>query len=108
VIIVKEFRGLNGTIILNDSEVTIEREKQIDHTFHKVSKVNIAYTEIEEVITVPGSITNGYISIVKKNAKKPAGLINAMKDDCSVIFRLFQNNDAAKIAKEINARREAI
>lgn len=98
------FRGLNGTIVLKDDCVQIFREGGIDSTFHQQDKISIPYSEIKDIHYVAGSIVNGYLSIIREGESKPSGIIKAMKDDTSVIFRMFKNSQAERIVREIKGR----
>ena len=98
------FRGLNGTIVLKEDCVQIFREGGIDNTFHQQEKISIPYSEIKGVHYVAGSIVNGYLSIIREGTRKPSGIIKAMKDDTSVIFRMFKNSEAKRIVQEIKGR----
>ncbi len=100
------FRGLNGTIVLREDCVQILREGRIDRTFHAQEKVEIPYSEIKEVHYKAGSMINGYLSIVRTGTKKPVGIIKAMKDDASVVFRMFKNREAKETAVEIRRRQQ--
>ncbi len=98
------FRGINGTIILSDDIVQIIREKGIDYTFHKEGHIEIPYSEIKEVVFSEGGLINGYISIMEKKSKRPSGIVQAMKDENAVIFRMFKNEQAREIRSEIRRR----
>ena len=78
-----KFRGLNGTIVLKEDCVQILREKVLDSTFHEQEKIEIPYSEIKD---------------------KPTGILKAVKDDTSVVFRMFKNGEAERFAEEIRKR----
>ena len=80
-----KFRGLNGTIVLKEDCVQILREKAIDSTFHEQEKIEIPYSEINDIY-------------------KPTGILKAVKDDTSVVFRMFKNGEAERFAEEIRKR----
>ena len=82
-----KFRGLNGTIVLKEDCVQILREKAIDSTFHEQEKIEIPYSEIKDI----------YFA-------KPTGILKAVKDDTSVVFRMFKNGEAERFAEEIRKR----
>ena len=75
-----KFRGLNGTIVLKEDCVQILREKVLDSTFHEQEKIEIPYSEIKDVY------------------------LKAVKDDTSVVFRMFKNGEAERFAEEIRKR----
>ena len=87
-----KFRGLNGTIVLKEDCVQILREKVLDSTFHEQEKIEIPYSEIKDVYFAEGSLI------------KPTGILKAVKDDTSVVFRMFKNGEAERFAEEIRKR----
>ncbi len=98
------FRGLNGTIVLKENSVQILREGGIDSAFHEQNRMVIPYSEIEDIQCVAGSLVNGYLSIIRVGRSKPTGIVKAMKDDATVIFRMFKNGQAEKLVKDIRQR----
>jgi len=100
----ERFRGLNGTIVLKEDSVQILREGGIDSTFHDQNRIVIPYSEIKDIQYVAGSLVNGYLSIIRTGTSRPTGIIKAMKDDTTVIFRMFKNGQAEKLVKEIKQR----
>ena len=99
-----KFRGINGTIVLKEDCVQILREKALDSTFHEHEKIEIPYSEIKDVCFTAGSLINGYLSILRVGAGKPRGILKAVKDDASVVFRMFKNGEAEQFAEEIRKR----
>ena len=99
-----KFRGLNGTIVLKEDCVQILREKVLDSTFHEQEKIEIPYSEIKDIYFAAGSLINGYLSILRAGADKPTGILKAVKDDTSVVFRMFKNGEAERFAEEIRKR----
>ena len=97
-----KFRGLNGTIVLKEDCVQILREKVLDSTFHEQEKIEIPYSEIKDVYFAEGSLINGYLCILRVGASKPT--LKAVKDDTSVVFRMFKNGEAERFAEEIRKR----
>ena len=95
------FRGLNGTICIIDNNIVITRENRIDRTFHNTIRTVIPIERIKKVVVVLGSIVNGHITIVEKGVKEPCGVWNAIHDDNTVVFRLFNNYAAEKFANEV-------
>lgn len=96
-----KFRGLNGTLILNEDSVLILREKGLDETFHDIQKIEIPFSNIKEIEVVQGGITNGYICIVDSDCCAPSNVFKAMKNDNTVIFRVFKNALAERFAEEL-------
>ena len=80
------------------------REKAIDSTFHELEKIDIPYSEIKDIYFAEGSLINGYLSILRVGASKPTGILKAVKDDTSVVFRMFKNGEAERFAEEIRKR----
>lgn len=101
-----KFRGINGTFILKNDCVVILREKGIDRTFHECVETEISYTDIEDVEIVLGGITNGYICIVDSKRIIPSNIFKAMKNDNTIVFRMFKNELAEKFANELRSRIE--
>ncbi len=99
-----KFRGLNGTIVLKEDCVQILREKALDSTFHEQKKTEIPYSEIKDIYFAAGSLINGYLSIIQAGTGKPTGILKAVKDDASVVFRMFKNGEAERFAEEIRKR----
>ena len=99
----KSFRGINGTLILKDDAVVILLEKGIDGTFHKHPEIEIPYHNIQEVKVSLGGITNGYICIVNTDCNSPSNIFKAIKNDNTVIFRIFKNSSAEKFAKKLRS-----
>lgn len=100
----KKFRGINGTLVLNDDVVLILREKGIDGTFHNHTKIEIPYYNIKEVKVILGGLINGYICIVDSNCGPSSNIFQAIKNDNTVIFRVFQNSMAERFANEIRKK----
>lgn len=94
-----EFQGLNGRIIFDEKHIRILRENSIDSVFHKKREKKILYADIKEIVFVPGSIINGYICCVEKEKKAPTGIASAMRDENTIIFRMFKNKEAKKIVQ---------
>lgn len=99
----KSFRGINGTLILKDDAVLVLREKGIDGTFHEHTEIEIPYYDIQEIKVSLGGIINGYICIVDTDSNSPSNIFKAMKNDNTVIFRIFKNSAAEKFAKELRS-----
>lgn len=99
----KSFKGLNGTIYLNASGVSIVRDTSISTTFHKLSEVEIPYANISKVNLVHGAALNGYISIVEHGYGSPSSIFSALKDENTVIFRFTKNLSAEKMKRLIEA-----
>ena len=100
----KSFKGLNGTIILRNSGVSIVRENMLGTTFHNGGEIEIPYSNISEVDVVPGSLLNGFICIVENGYGSPSNVFSAMKDENTIIFRLTKNGPAEKMKRLIEAR----
>lgn len=100
----KKFRGINGTLIIQDDSVLVLREKGIDGTFHDTAEIEIPYSNIEDIEVVPGGLINGYICIVNSDKNVPSNIFKAMKNDNTVIFRVFKNDQAIKFAEELKRR----
>lgn len=96
-----QFRGLNGEIVLENDEILIKRSSRLDKTFHDEEIIIVPLAELEDVEVVYGSVTNGYISLIIRNQKHKPGLLHAMKDKYSVIFRVFNNSKAEEMMKYI-------
>lgn len=99
-----KFRGLNGTLVLNDNSVLILREKGIDGTFHDIPKIEIPFSNITKIEVVQGGLTNGYICIADSECRVPSNVFKAMKNDNTVIFRVFKNALAERFAEELRHR----
>ncbi len=100
----ERFRGLNGTIVLKEDSVQILRESRIDSIFHKQDQIIIPYSEIKDIQYVAGSFVNGYLSIIRTGTSRTTGIINAIKDDTTVVFRMFKNGQVEKFVGEIKQR----
>lgn len=98
------FRGINGTILLGENSLEILREGSLDRTFHNIKRLEIPYSSIEEIKVVPGSLINGYISIIHRGENGPRGLVSAIRDENSVMFRMFKNMQAERFAQKIRAK----
>lgn len=96
-----EFRGVNGKVVVLPDCVSILREKSIDTFFHEDRKKEIFYEDIRDVKYTAGGITNGYICFVEWKHSYPKGIIEAMKDENTIIFRMFQNHEAKKFVKQL-------
>lgn len=100
----RSFKGLNGTMVLNDFEVLIKRESTFEQLFHGKGGMEIPYSSVKEVIFVPGTLVNGYISIIQSDGKRPSNIFEAMKSDNTVVFRLTKNRHAKMIKKLIEEK----
>lgn len=98
------FRGINGTILLGESSLEILREGSLDRTFHNIKRLEIPYSSIEGIKVVPGSLINGYISVIRSGERGPRGLASAIRDEHSVMFRMFKNTQAERFAGKIRAK----
>lgn len=100
----QEFRGINGRIIIGQNELHILRENSIDSVFHKENEKVLLFDEIKNVVFVPGGVTNGYICCVEKGKKSPGTIIGAMKDENTILFRMFKNKAAENFVQEVLKR----
>lgn len=98
------FRGINGTLILTSNSVLVLRERGIDNIFHDYEEIEIPFSNISDVKVALGSVINGYISIIEIGNHKPSGIFKAMKDEHTIIFRMFKNTAAERFAKLIRAQ----
>ena len=89
---------------MTDDAVLVLREKWIDDTFHDYSEIEIPYENIEDVEVVPGGVVNGYICIVESDCAAPSNIFKAMKNDNTVIFRMFSNGKAERFADALRSR----
>lgn len=101
----RQFKGLNGTIVLYDRELVIEREGFLGEVFHKRRAVRVAYGDIKRVEIVYGSLINGYLRIVTEEKGRSFHITSAMKDDGSVIFRFTKNKQAEQMKRWIEEQR---
>lgn len=101
----RQFKGLNGTIVLYDRYLVIEREGFLAKTFHKIGRMQVAYGDIKRVEVVYGSLINGYLRIVTEEKGRPFHITSAMKDDGSIIFRFTKNKQAEQMKGWIEERR---
>lgn len=99
------FKGLNGTLILYDDHISIIRNGFLATTFHKLDEIQIFYCDISSVTFYPGSLVNGYICIEKKETKSPTNIVNAIKNDYTIIFRFTKNEQAKKIKRHIEEKK---
>ena len=97
-----EFKGLNGTIQAGENSISINRSGAIDVVFHKKGTIIIPYRDIKDVFFTPGSIINGYISI-ECESTAPSSILSAMKDEKTIIFRMFSNSKAERIVQFIKS-----
>ena len=77
------------------------RENSIDSVFHKENEKVLLFDEIKKVVFVPGGMTNGYISCVEKGKKSPDTIIGAMRDENTILFRMFKNREAKNFVQEV-------
>lgn len=100
----KSFKGLNGTLQLRNDNIAIIRENILGTTFHNAGETVIPYENICKVAVIPGSILNGYITIVERGYSSPSSIFTALKDENTIIFRLTKNMQAKKIKRLIEER----
>lgn len=98
------FKGLNGTIVLGSTGVSIIRDTMLGTAFHNGGETLIPYSRISEVVMVPGSLTNGYLCIVETGYGSPGSIFSALKDENTVIFRMTKNAPARKMKRLIEAK----
>ena len=95
------FRGLNGTVVIENKNIVIKRDHALDKTFHKIAQTIIPIQNLQNVIFVPGSLVNGHISFVEIGKKGPQGIWRSIHDNNTVVFRMFQNTAAEQFAKAV-------
>ena len=101
----RQFKGLNGTIVLYDGHLIILREGFLANAFHKSSQVQVSYGDIKRVEVVYGSLINGYLRIVTEEKGRSFHIVSAMKDDGCVIFRFTKNKQAEQMKEWIETQR---
>ena len=101
----RQFKGLNGTIVLYDRHLIILREGFLANACHKNSQVQVSYGDIKRVEVVYGSLINGYLRIVTEEKGRSFHIVSAMKDDGCVIFRFTKNKQAEQMKEWIETQR---
>lgn len=101
---IMEAKGKNGQIILEENKIIIKRKGFSAFILHgfKGDKTILIKNITSVQYKKPGILTNGYIqlSIAGGNESK-TGLLDATKDENTVIFTTQQENDFLKIKEYI-------
>ncbi len=100
----KTFIGLNGSISVNSEKVILHRGSGIDSVFHEEGNLTIPFSNIAEVIYSEGGLTNGYITILRYGDKRPHGILSALRNATTVIFRFTKNRQALEMTEYVNSR----
>ena len=66
--------------------------------------IHIPYNQIIDVKYVPGSVLNGFICTIRKDDSIPANVFQAVKHNCSVVFRLTKNKQALHFVSLIKSK----
>ena len=99
----RSFYGLNGRVSIEDNAVILTRESKFDEIFHELGVFSIPVSQITKVIYSPGSVTNGYMSFLRKGDRRPISVFTALKNKNTIIFRFTKNEEAKEIADYVKS-----
>ncbi len=99
--LLKKVIGKNGEIELYEDKIIIKREKSNSYLFQGLKgKASLSINEIASVrFKKAGFLTNGYIRVDIKG-----GLLQAIRDENTIIFNSTQNQDFKEIKKMIEEK----
>ncbi len=88
------FKGLNGEAVLIENNIIIKRNGSIEQIFHNKCVKKIPIERINIIHYKKGSLINGYICFVTEDVLIPQNIIEALKNDNVIVFRMNKNKEA--------------
>jgi len=100
----RSFVGLNGSVSVGESGISLTRESKLDGVFHELGTAVIPYEQIVKVVYAEGGLSNGYMAFLRKGDKRPHSVFSALKNDSAIIFRFTKNESAKEIVDLVKER----